>query len=383
MNFSTSEIPSQRWSKFFQQSPFKKYGEKPKTNTTTTDEKIVGTTPKTPTKEESSASQSWLSMTFCGFFSSAKSLSLNKSSSNSQDKEYPEHVSPVTANGLSPAATSNAAKGIITNTNSSAGSLPTSKASKPQEKIQKKASYCSISSNQSHEKDIVPLRQFLRYSMTRSDRRTFQRRRITQPFKPRYEIEWQKDQWLQLDSVTSKQIEQLRKNGFSNIAIRNDKCLKKYIVYDNASDMDVLLELTLQHIVAGKDQKNQTVNEQPEPIVCHQPSQFSVRRTHWWHTSHRVGEADFPSWVDPDLCCKSVMMDARSVMATVTNFGSRRTSLASLQVTAPVSSRFPDTPALSTRSSVNHLRTTSPTYPIKPLKYSEPVLLEELVLSAA
>ena len=100
-------------------------------------------------------------------------------------------------------------------------------------------SHCSASVSSDHEKDIVPLHQFLRYSMNRSEQRKFQRRRVLQPFKPVYEVEWQKNQWLQFDNQTNSQIERLKQEGFTKIAIRKDKILKRHVSYVNPKDMDV------------------------------------------------------------------------------------------------------------------------------------------------
>jgi hypothetical protein len=227
-------------------------------------------------------------------------------------------------------------------------------------------------------KDIVPLRQFLRYSMNRSDQRNFQRRRITRPFEPKYEIEWQKNQWLQLDSSTSRQIEHLRKNGFSKIAIRKDTCLKKHIDYDNPSEVDVLLELSFNNNISPK------LVEHLEPIVCHQPSQFAVRRTHWWRTSDQVAEAYLPDWVDSDLCCDAVVMDAPSVLAAMTDNYSR-SSISSF-VHQHQHPKLPDTPIVSQKSSFLHLhhhllqqqqqhQEEDPCWSYKPLQYNNPPFL--------
>lgn len=226
-------------------------------------------------------------------------------------------------------------------------------------------SNCSAKTGDTHEKDIVPLQQFLRYSMDRSGRRTFQRRRLARPFEPTYEIEWQKNQWLQLDRSTNKEIEQLRCSGFTRIAIRKDACLKKHIMYDNPSDIDVLLELSLY---PNHSKCTNQVNKSPEPIVCHQPSTFSVRRTQWWHTEYEIGEAHLPNWVDPDLCCKAVIMDAPSVLLAMTAYS--RTSLSSIQQL-----KMPDTPTLSQKSSIMHLEQPGKPFPLNSLQYTEPPIL--------
>ncbi|CAO3607039.1 unnamed protein product [Mucor fragilis] len=224
-----------------------------------------------------------------------------------------------------------------------------------------------------HNKDIVPLRQFLRYSMNRSDQRNFQRRRLIHPASPKYEIEWQKNQWLQLDDSTNKQIEHLYKAGFSKIAIRKDTCLKKHILYSNPSDMDVLLELSFD--TCGKSAAtSQDDEQQHEPIVCHQPRKFSVRRTQWWRTTYHVAEAYLPDWVDPDLCCDAVMMDAPSVLAAMTDNYSR----SSLSSSVHQQPRMPDTPIVSQKSSFLHLQQHQQhedQWSYKPLQYSNPPFL--------
>lgn len=225
-------------------------------------------------------------------------------------------------------------------------------------------------------KDIVPLRQFLRYSMKRSDQRDFQRRRITRPFVPKYEIEWEKNQWLQLDDSTNRQIERLRKNGFSKITIRKDACLKKHIEYNNPSEIDVLLELSFDNNISPK------LDDQLEPIVCHQPSQFAVRRTQWWRTSHQVAEAYLPDWIDSDLCCDAVVMDAPSVLAAITDTYSR-SSISSSVHQQQQHPKMPDTPIVSQKSSFLHLhqhllqqqQQEDPSWSYKPLQYNNPPFL--------
>jgi hypothetical protein len=224
---------------------------------------------------------------------------------------------------------------------------------------------CCGNASDTYEKDIVPLRQFLRYSMDRSDRRTFQRRRMARPFEPKYEIEWQKNQWLQLDRSTNQEIEHLRRNGFTRIAVRKDACLKKHITYDNPSDIDVLLELSLY---TSHEKCANQVDKEPEPIVCHQPSSFSIRRTQWWHTEYKIGEAHLPNWVDADLCCNAVIMDAPSVLLAMTNYS--RSSLSSAQQL-----KLPDTPSISQKSSIMHLQKREESLHFKPLQYAEPPIL--------
>ncbi|KAL7314337.1 hypothetical protein PS15m_005923 [Mucor circinelloides] len=222
-----------------------------------------------------------------------------------------------------------------------------------------------------HNKDIVPLRQFLRYSMNRSDQRNFHRRRLIRPSSPKYEIEWQKNQWLQLDDSTNKQIEHLRKNGFTKIAIRKDTCLKKHIRYSNPSDMDVLLEISFDSC----DKSITSQGEQQEPIACHQPKQFAVRRTQWWRTTYHVAEAYLPDWVDPDLCCDAVIMDAPSVLAAMTDNYSRSSLSSSVQHQP----KMPDTPIVSQKSSFLHLQhhhqQQEDQWSYKPLQYSNPPFL--------
>lgn len=226
-----------------------------------------------------------------------------------------------------------------------------------------------------HNKDIVPLRQFLRYSMNRSDQRNFQRRRLMHPAAPKYEIEWQKNQWLLLDDSTSKQIEHLCKNGFTKIAIRKDTCLKKHISYSNPSDIDVLLELSFDTCGTSATTSHNDDEQQHEPIVCHQPRKFSVRRTQWWRTTYHVAEAYLPDWVDPDLCCEAVMMDAPSVLAAMTDNYSR----SSLSSSVHHQPKMPDTPIVSQKSSFLHLQQHQQQHEdqwsYRPLQYSNPPFL--------
>ncbi|OBZ89593.1 hypothetical protein A0J61_02341 [Choanephora cucurbitarum] len=228
-------------------------------------------------------------------------------------------------------------------------------------------SHCSASVSSDHEKDIVPLHQFLRYSMNRSEQRKFQRRRVLQPFKPVYEVEWQKNQWLQFDNQTNSQIERLKQEGFTKIAIRKDKILKRHVSYVNPKDMDVLLELSLKqpHQVTSK-------LHQPQVISCHQPNVFTIRRAQWWRKVVS-GEACLPNWVDQDLCCDQVIMDADSVMAAMTNYS--RTSLTSLHP------KQTDAPIISQKSSLSQLRTPSNSWKFKSLKYSEPHMINSQPVS--
>lgn len=227
----------------------------------------------------------------------------------------------------------------------------------------------------SHEKDIVPLRQFLRYSLNHSDRRAFQRRRITQPFQPKYEIEWQENQWLQLDDSTSKEIERLRKSGFSKVAIRKDANLKKHIVYDNASEIDVLLEVSLLHKPLGK----KSTDSESLLSAFHQPIGFCVRRTHWWRESYKVGEARLPNCFEPEpepeLCCNPVKVN--------NSIDKRQTSgiVNPLPAENNTNIIFPDTPAPSQKSSVDLFCQPPSFWSIKQLQYTEPPsLLKEHAL---
>ncbi|KAG1457672.1 hypothetical protein G6F56_006560 [Rhizopus delemar] len=197
-------------------------------------------------------------------------------------------------------------------------------------------------------KELIPLRQFLRYTITSTESHKFQRQRWLRPSRVIYEVEWEKGQWLPLDPSTNKYIEELRSRGFSKVAIRNDDCLKKHISYDNPSPFDILLELSLDQV---RDRRRGS-----QPICCHQPSTFAVRRVQWWQTSYAVGEAHLPKWVDPDLCCNAVMMNAPSVMAVMANI-SRSSSCFFPKSDSPLPSH-----------------PTSPRF--KPLKYNPPVLID-------
>ncbi|KAG2205984.1 hypothetical protein INT47_005302 [Mucor saturninus] len=214
------------------------------------------------------------------------------------------------------------------------------------------------------EGDTVPLHQLLRYSMDSSDLRKFQLRRMTQPFKPTYEIEWQKNEWLQLDHSTSRNIERLRVRGFSRITIRKDETLKKHIMYDNPSETDILLELSIY----GTENKNGT-EKGSKPILCHQPSQFPLRRTYWWHASYRVGEAHLPNWADKNSCCDNNNTHANSGLNTICN------NKQSHFFTAQQLNGISDTPSVSESSYVSQQFESLPLNPVKPLEYTEPPFL--------
>ncbi|KAI8640415.1 hypothetical protein BD408DRAFT_419862 [Parasitella parasitica] len=225
-----------------------------------------------------------------------------------------------------------------------------------------------------HSKDSVPLGQFLRYRMTRSDRRNYQRHRITRPFAPKYEIEWQENQWLQLDKSTNKQIEQMRRNGFTKIAIRRDASLKRHIEYNSPTDLDVLLEISFSD-------RSESGNQSKIEPTSHQLNRFSVRRTYWWRTNHGVAEAYLPDWVDSDLCCDAT--DAPSVLAATTNNYSRSSLSYSLNLQHP---KMPDTPIVSQKSSFSQLQQhqqqhqqkqqqQEQDWSYKPLQYKNPPFL--------
>ncbi|KAI8877900.1 hypothetical protein K501DRAFT_278039 [Backusella circina FSU 941] len=133
-----------------------------------------------------------------------------------------------------------------------------------------------------------------RYTMNRSDQHAFYTRRMTKPFYSIYEIEWQQNQWLQLDKTTCKYIERLRRLGFSKVHIRQDKNLKAHMAYENPKEMDILLEISLQC-----DQMPQNIRR---PIGCDLPSSLPLRRTKWWFTSYKTGIAYLPYWADKDPC---------------------------------------------------------------------------------
>ncbi|CEP06954.1 hypothetical protein [Parasitella parasitica] len=220
-----------------------------------------------------------------------------------------------------------------------------------------------------HSKDSVPLGPCLRYRMTRSDRRSFQRRRITRPFAPKYEIEWQENQWLQLDESTNKQIEQMRRNGFTKIAIRRDASLEKHIEYNRPTELDVQLELSFNNSYPPESGNQSKLVDSSSS--CCQPSQFSVRRTHWWRTSHRVAEAYLPDWVDSDLCC--------NVPDAPDNYSAGRSSL-SYSLNNMQHPKMPDTPIISQKSSFSQLpqqQQQEQDYSYKPLQYNNPPFLME------
>lgn len=333
---------SSKWQKLFEKISFKK-DTKQELNTAFVDKNIDSAT----TNKEAGGS-TWINIVCCRVSHKIKAF-------NHRDKKNQQHTTALTEK--SNALTTPHNNGIL---------LPNEVSD------QQEAGISSCGRTQDH---LVPLRQILRYSMDSSDRQKFQRRRITQPFKPVYEIEWQKNQWLQLDGATNRKIERLRKSGFTKIAIRKDQTLKKHIVYDNPSEADVLLELSL-HTTKNKRE----MMKLPEPIVCHQPSQFFVRRTHWWHASYQIGEAQLPGWVDRNACCNRNIMDAHSVMDSLARY-----SQSYLPSTHQPNS-FLDTTSISQNSSVNEQVETCPSslLAIKPLKYTEPpFLMSRPVLCAA
>lgn len=134
------------------------------------------------------------------------------------------------------------------------------------------------------------------YKTTSLKQRINKRHYMIRPFEPTYQIELQKNQWLQLDLATSKQIERLRRKGFSKVTIREDTSLKKHIHYNKPNEMDVLLELSL--FDSNEKRDNKCVCNQLKTEGASYPSQFSVRRTYWWQTSDEVGKAYIPYHTD-------------------------------------------------------------------------------------
>lgn len=116
------------------------------------------------------------------------------------------------------------------------------------------------SSTHQLQKEIVSLSPFLeektiaKATATAADHHDLKYRHLTQPFKPSYEVEWKKDQWLPLDKSTNQQIEKLRKKGFSKALVLKDPIL--------------CLEFSFL-----QQENDQTIES------------FSVRRVRWWHQS--------------------------------------------------------------------------------------------------
>ncbi|KAG1137779.1 hypothetical protein G6F37_000379 [Rhizopus arrhizus] len=218
----------------------------------------------------------------------------------------------------------------------------------------------SQSSSTCDNKDIIPLEQFSRYTITSAESRKFRLRRLLYPTRAIYEIEWEKGKWLQFDHSTNQYIEQLRTGGFSKAVVRNDASLKEHVSYDNPSELDALLEISF-----GSEKKSK---QGSRTITCHQPTSFLIRRTRWWRTCYRIGEAHLPRWVDPDLCCSAVLMDPSSVMVIVKDY-SRSFTLSKIVNTSGLSQH---SPMLQLPSETYQ---TSP-WQFKSLKYTHPPVLE-------
>lgn len=218
----------------------------------------------------------------------------------------------------------------------------------------------SQSSSSCDNKDIIPLEQFSRYTITSAESRKFQLRRLLYPTRAIYEIEWEKGKWLQFDHATNQYLEQLRTRGFSKAVVRNDAFLKEHVSYDNPSELDALLEISF-----GSEKKSK---QGSRTIACHQPTSFLIRRTRWWRTCYRIGEAHLPRWVDPDLCCRAVLMDPSSVMVIVKDY-SRSFTLSKVVNTSGLSQHSPmlQVPCETLQ--------TSP-WPFQSLKYTHPPVLE-------
>ncbi|KAI8975999.1 hypothetical protein BDB01DRAFT_908463 [Pilobolus umbonatus] len=199
-------------------------------------------------------------------------------------------------------------------------------------------------------------RHISRNHLSTKDHNAFRRRIYTKPFQPIYEIQWHNNQWLQFDDVTNKQIETLRKKGFTKIAIRQDANLEKYIKYNfKPFNLDVLLELSLTN-----DSRRNSV-ESTGSTILHQPTPFAIRRTHWWHTSHHVGEAVLPYWLEEsNVCSHPVVMDTSTT--TVTGDRSQMSCLSSIPS------------HVSQPTAVVQMNKMSPSW-LKPLNYTNPPYL--------
>ncbi|KAI8371003.1 hypothetical protein BD560DRAFT_446890 [Blakeslea trispora] len=159
-------------------------------------------------------------------------------------------------------------------------------------------------------RESIPLCELKRYSLSHSAKANFSRQRRIFPFQPLYEIEWQENVWLQLDLDTSKQIERMRNEGHTHLAIRKDSVIQQHMIYDRAKeDTDIVLEL----MFTGPTERRS--------ISCQYhagPLQFAVRRAYLWQIEYDVGFAYLPSWVDQDLCCRHTLLDAQSALTSIT-----------------------------------------------------------------
>ncbi|OBZ81978.1 hypothetical protein A0J61_09973 [Choanephora cucurbitarum] len=158
-------------------------------------------------------------------------------------------------------------------------------------------------------RESIPLCQLKRYSLSQSTKIQFSRQRRTLPFQPLYEIEWQKNKWLQLDLDTSKQIERMRLQGHTHLAIRKDSIIRQHMEYAFKEDTDVVLEL----MFTGPTER--------QSITCQyhaNPLQFAIRRAYLWRIEYDIGFAYLPSWVDQDVCCHHTLLDAHSALTSMT-----------------------------------------------------------------
>ncbi|KAI8358564.1 hypothetical protein BD560DRAFT_405840 [Blakeslea trispora] len=148
------------------------------------------------------------------------------------------------------------------------------------------------------------------YNITCAESRTFFYRKWLKPFKPTYELEWQEQQWLQLDSNTSQHIERMRTQGFSRMIIRNDQYLRRHVKYSNPHELDVLLELSFNIHLASNIQK-------AWPDLDYQ-RRFSLRRVFWWRSKYGIGEAYLPQFANQDPYCNHTLLETANPLEYTT-----------------------------------------------------------------
>ncbi|CEP17931.1 hypothetical protein [Parasitella parasitica] len=122
-------------------------------------------------------------------------------------------------------------------------------------------------------------------------------KRCMLPFKIHYELEWpistqgtqaaEKSCWLQLDTHTSNGIERVRKLGYTDLDVRLDDNLTRYI---NST------------IAGGENNDNMIIQvlfdpngPTDSPTDDRQEQLLRLRRVYWWSTSYNIARTFLPS----------------------------------------------------------------------------------------
>ncbi|KAI8644044.1 hypothetical protein BD408DRAFT_413977 [Parasitella parasitica] len=124
-------------------------------------------------------------------------------------------------------------------------------------------------------------------------------KRCMLPFKIHYELEWpisthgtqtaQKSCWLQLDTHTSNGIERVRKLGFTDLDVRLDDGLTRYInsTVDGGEENDnVIIQVLF-------DPNGPAAS--PTDDTTRQEQLLRLRRVYWWSTSYNIARTFLPS----------------------------------------------------------------------------------------